>query len=169
MNFVGIDPGLDGALAVINSDDPTRPRIWDTPTGKVGTSKSSKRIPMPFEMRQILYDNILLQDTIVFIEKVHAMQKQGVTSMFNFGLGYGLWIGIVTALGLSLEYVTPQKWMKEMMAGRPIGKDAQVARAQELWPSIAEQLVGPRGGKKDGRADALLIAEYGRRTYGGSQ
>ena len=47
------------------------------------------------------------------------------------------------------------------MNGQGKEKDASVYRAQQLFPLA--QLVGPRGGKYDGRAEALLIAEYGRR------
>ena len=52
----------------------------------------------------------------VFIEKVHSMPGQGVASMFNFGKGYGIWIGILAALKISKTLVTPQEWKKEMMS-----------------------------------------------------
>ncbi len=81
-------------------------------------------------------------------------------------MGYGLWIGICAGLGLRYELVTPQRWQKEMLAGMQGGKDASCIRAQELFPE-ADLKKGPRSKKlHDGRSDALLIAEYGRRTYG---
>jgi len=92
-----------------------------------------------------------------------------VASSFNFGMGYGMWIGIVVGLGLPYELVTPQRWQKEMLAGMQGGKDASCIRAQELFPE-ADLRLGPRSKKlHDGRADALLLAEFGRRTHGGEQ
>ena len=79
--------------------------------------------------------------------------------MFNFGKGFGLWLGILAGLGIPHTLVTPQAWKKEMMQGMG-DKDAARIRAQELFPHCVDSL----SRKKDiGRADALLIAEYGRR------
>lgn len=103
---------------------------------------------------------------LVYIERVHSMPKQGVASSFNFGMGYGLWQGIVAGLGWSMELVTPQQWMKVMMAGQLRGKDPARARAQELWPHAMYYFERV---KDHGRADAALIAEFGRRTYGGTE
>lgn len=142
--------------------------VWDTPTGKTGTTKKSKRIYFPAQMVQRL--ERIWEDTkhltgdvpLVFIERVHSMPKQGVASSFNFGMGYGLWQGIVAGLGWPMELVTPQQWMKVMMTGQLKGKDAGRGRAMELWPEAVEQF---KRVKDNGRADAALLAEFGRRTY----
>ena len=163
MKFIGIDPGLDGAIAILmTGPHHVVASVKDTPTGK----DSKRRIYLLGEMRQLLLNwSEYNQDNpvTVFIEKVHSMPKQGVASSFNFGQGYGIWQGLVVALGLPIEYVAPQTWMKEMFRDRPIGKDASRARAQELFPELVDQL---NLKKHHGRSDALLIAEYGRRTYG---
>jgi crossover junction endodeoxyribonuclease RuvC len=110
----------------------------------------------------------------VFIEKVHAMpafgkdkngndKRQGITSMFRFGEGFGLWIGIIAALGLPCTQVAPQTWKKALMAGMP-DKDASRQRAQELYPQCVKDL----SRKKDhNRAEALLLAHYGKITTRG--
>ena len=144
--------------------------VWDTPTGKTGTTKKSKRIYFPAQMVQVLEE--IWTETkrfafasdlpLVFIERVHSMPKQGVASAFNFGMGYGLWQGIVSGLNWPMELVTPQQWMKVMMTGQLRGKDAGRGRAMELWPSNVSDFELK---KHDGRADATLIAEYGRRTW----
>jgi hypothetical protein len=83
--------------------------------------------------------------------------------MFGFGKGYGMWIGIVAALEIPYTLVTPQAWKKELMQGIK-DKDAGRLRAMQLFPAYNEWLVR----KRDiGRADALLIAEYGRRQLKG--
>ena len=90
-----------------------------------------------------------------YVEKVGAMTGQGVSSMFNFGMGYGVIQGALAAMGIPLHLVTPQKWKKEFSL---TGKDQDCARtvAQQFYPSA------PLARKKDiGRADALLIGTYG--------
>jgi crossover junction endodeoxyribonuclease RuvC len=172
MDFVlGVDPGLSGALARIGYVDAVCSgpgyKTWDAPTAKDG----KHTVLLPVEMRRILEEAIggyPASATIVFIEKVHAFPKQGRSGIFNFGDGYGMWKGICVGLGLPYELVTPQRWQKEMLAGMQGGKDASCIRAQELFPE-ADLKKGPRSKKlHDGRADSLLIAEYGRRTYGSS-
>lgn len=154
MVIVGIDPGKKGAIAILDNDNYC---VMDTPVLKLGT-KNTYDVP---EMRNIIETIEYRNNCKVFIENVHAMPGQGVTSMFDMGYGVGLWIGIVSTLHLSLTQVTPQAWKKAMMNGMPKEKESSVYRAQQLFPNA--RLTGPRGAKLDGRADALLIAEYGRK------
>src|SRR5690606_2041087 len=90
-----------------------------------------------------------------YVEKVGAMPGQGVSSMFNFGMGVGVLQGVLAACGIPYFLVTPQSWKKRASLS---GKDKDMARtmAQQLYPSAS------LGRKKDiGRADAMLIARYG--------
>ena len=100
-----------------------------------------------------------INPTVVVVENVHSMPKQGVASSFKFGRSLGAIEGVIGALSYPHVKMTPQAWKKEMSL---IGKDKTASRAlaKELWPNQAEhfQLV-----KHDGRADAALIAEAHRR------
>jgi len=152
--IIGIDPGQTGAVAIIHDDGDIT--LHDTPTELVKKGKGSKTEYLPAEMAGILNS---CRYGHCFIEKVGAMPGQGVTSMFNFGKGFGLWLGILAAYQIPYTLVTPQAWKKVLMAGAG-DKDAARGRAQQLYPQVSSQL----SRKKDiGRADALLIAEYGRR------
>jgi crossover junction endodeoxyribonuclease RuvC len=155
LKIIGIDPGITGAIAIIDDDGVS---VVDTPTIEVqkgGKGKMSKTEFLPSEMAEILRE---AGPGHIFIEAVHAMPGQGVTSMFGFGVGYGVWLGIIAALNLPHTKVTPQAWKKEIMKGMP-DKDASRIRAQEMFP----ELTGLLARKKDhGRADALLIAAYGK-------
>lgn len=147
MITVGIDPGNTGAIAFIHGRFVT---VVDMPL----MANGKKQQVNPAELSRILMDNIHEFDCEIFIEKVSAMPGQGVSSMFNFGMGYGVIQGVVAALGYRYQLVTPQKWKK--VAGL-IGKEKDNARtlAQQLYPDA------PLGRKKDiGRADAILIAHY---------
>jgi crossover junction endodeoxyribonuclease RuvC len=99
---------------------------------------------------------------LVVIEKVGAMPKQGVASVFTFGYGFGVWIGALAALEIPYQLVTPQAWKKLLMAGEPKEKDASRVVARRMWPSQTEESLSRK--KDHGRADAALLAEYGRRT-----
>ena len=150
MIYMGIDPGLHGALALIDSDG-NLIDIWDTPL-----------IGKEYDLREMA---CLIRDHLpngCAIEEQHAMPKQGVTSTFQTGFGFGLWMGFLTAYWVKHEKVRAQDWKKAL--GIPAGSDksASVAAAQRLFPG--GDFTGPRGGIKDGRADAALIAEYRRRA-----
>ncbi len=154
MTCVGIDPGLDGAVAILGADV----RVYDTPTCQVG-----RREYIAQEMSALLAP--LLEDGPVYVtlELVHAMPGQGVTSMWRMGYGSGLWEGILAALGVSYERVAPQTWKRAMLRDMARDKDAARLKAMQLFPQLAGQL----SRKKDhGRAEALLLAEYGRRVLG---
>ena len=155
---IGIDPGLDGAIAWLDGDG--HYLVWDTPTAKDGRH----RVYLLSEMRALLLNaTVGVQGTHhVFIEKVHSMPRQGVASSFNFGDGFGSWKGLVAGLALPMTLVTPQRWQKTILDGMQGGKDASIIRALELFP-----LADLKRKKDHGRADALLIAEYGRRTVSG--
>ena len=157
--YVGIDPGFKGAVAIIEDD---RIRLVDTPTIKLTQSRKDYLIP---EMVGI-FDPYMSQEGIIVwpmrvaIEKVHSMPRQGVASAFTFGKGYGIWLGILATLGIPYEEVTPQRWQGAMLDGMQRGKDANRLRAMQLFPGESDKL---NLKKHDGRADALLLAEYRRR------
>ena len=101
--------------------------------------------------------------TLVVLEAVHAMPRQGTTSMFSMGRGSGLWEGIIAAFELPLQLVIPRVW-KNKMVGIGADKNASRLKAIDLFPSVAGELSRV---KDHGRAEALLMAEFWRRTQGG--
>lgn len=161
MIIIGIDPGLDGAVAVLYPDDDVRssPELFDTPTFLVTGGRKDKREHDEASMANILRA-FKKRGTIAVLERVHAMPGQGVTSMFSMGNGYGLWRGLLTGLRIPYELITPQSWKKLLMKGQGQGKDASRQVAMRLFPQAADRL---KLKKHHGRADALLMAEYKRR------
>jgi len=151
--YIGIDPGFKGAIGIIEGDGSVQ--FFDTPSGIIGKSKREYFIP---KMVELLSPYVV--DAYVAIEKVHSMPNQGRASCFTFGKGFGLWLGILTTLGIPYDEVTPQRWQGVIMDGGQRGKDAARMRAMSLFPGLAEQL---KLKSHDGRADALLIAEWRRR------
>ncbi len=99
------------------------------------------------------------------VEKVGAMPGQGVVSMFSFGRSFGSVLGVLAGLGVPVELVTPQRWKGVVLDGSAKDKDAAIAWCRRVHPGVnllpSERARVPH----DGIADALCIAEYGRRTY----
>lgn len=97
----------------------------------------------------------------VFVELVHAMPKQGVSSTFKFGLGFGGILGACGALGRRVELVTPQKWKKEVLANyEERDKAAAIDFVQKHFPTL-DLTPGKTRTPQDGIADAACIAYYG--------
>lgn len=161
MNIIGIDPGLDGAICVMEHGEV---RLYDVPTLEVRRGKKKKREYNLAEVTDIIRKTGATLQPFHFhvaLEKVHSMPGQGVASMFSMGVGYGMWLGIISAYQIPYTLITPQAWKKEMMQGMGKEKDASRQRAIQLFPQIADQL---KLKKHHGRADALLIAEYLNRS-----
>ena len=92
---------------------------------------------------------------------------RGGTASVELGRSCGIWEGILGTLGIPYSKVMPNVWKPAMLAGLPSGKQTSVEQAIRLFPdaSVRSRLYGPRGGIIDGRAEALLLAEYSRRHW----
>lgn len=157
--IVGIDPGLGGALVTLGSNSDT-PFFYDTPILKIGKRKDYDIL----EMKRILFSiNPLscVDGCHVFLEKVHAMPQNGSIGNFRLGYGFGIWLALIVGVGLPYTLVIPQRWKKTLMDGMGKEKDASRQRAMQLFPKAVDKL---NLKKHHGRADALLIAAFGRQS-----
>jgi crossover junction endodeoxyribonuclease RuvC len=150
MNIIGIDPGKSGAVCMVCVGAVEYPKHTDEFVfiKLDGTEKDIYTLIDGFK-------NSVTGDWFAYIENVHSMPKQGVVSAFSFGRNFGFLIGLLTALKIPYEFVSPQKWQKAMGCLSKGDKNVTKAAAQRLFPDIKIT---------HSIADALLIAEYGRRT-----
>jgi crossover junction endodeoxyribonuclease RuvC len=162
--ILGIDPGTTGCLCVL---DTVRRDVefHDTPFLEVKVGKTFKKEQNAAQIVLMLQSVTANQEALVFIEKVQAMpgggeRSMGATSSFNFGKGFGMWLGILAALQLPVHQIHPATWKAAMMRGVSKEKDASRGRAMELMPKSAKHLMLK---KHHNRADALLLALYGER------
>lgn len=137
MIFLGLDPGLSGAIAC----------IYD---GRVEFIKN--KVPEK-ELWEWLRDWNHSQ-AYACIERVHAMPKQGVSSTFKFGHSFGILRGFLIASGIPFDEVTPQKWQTELDCRTGGNKNVTRERAKEWFPQVKVT---------HANADAILLAEYCRR------
>jgi hypothetical protein len=145
--FMGVDPGVSGAVSFFFPDHPENIAVYDMPSiGKEVNCAELNAI-----MKQYKPD-------VAIIEAVHAMPKQGVSSSFNFGMSYGMARGVITARGVPQHLVSPRKWKSYF--GLTADKDTSRRLAVLTWPS-SEHF---NRKKDDGRAEAALLALYGAKT-----
>ena len=153
---VGIDPGLRGAIAAL-----------DTAGGIVGLW------PMPVAGGEVhaagladLLRSLRCLDNHqdighVCLEKVGAMPKQGVASTFRFGTGWGMVRGVCAALSVPVTLVPPTVWKPRVLLGLPHDKAGAIRFCTARWPHAELILPGCRV-PHDGMADALCLAAYAR-------
>ncbi len=156
MVILGIDPGLTGALALLSDRGI---EVFDVPTLKARSR--GREVNWPEVARWV--DAAGHIDHAV-IETVGARPGQGVSSMFKFGYVSGGLRGIVAAHFIPVTMAPPQLWKRDMAV--PKEKDGARARASELFPSHCDLFVRV---KDHGRAEASLIALWGRHTLFGAR
>ena len=136
MKIIGIDPGLNGAIAVLQNNKVIQ--IHDVPVMTDG--KKNKRQLNSAQLVKLLKDNFQDEvDTVVVVEQVNAMPGQGVTSMFNFGQTFGAIKGVCAALELPIFFVRPSKWKKHFDLINS-SKDSSRTKVIEMYPTLSSQL-----------------------------
>ena len=148
MIYVGIDPGQKGGYAWIWDDNVTV-RPWDD----------------DFFVQDMRCLAVTDEEIMACIEKVGARPGQGTVSMFNFGKSAGYIEGVLSALGIPYQLVPPNKWKKEFSL---IGKDkkASIEACRKLFPGAELKRTERCRTESDGKAEALLMAEWARRKMG---
>ena len=136
--WIGIDPGKSGAIAFIPSD------------GEPWTVRNDCG---PHDLAEEL-GGCEEHECFAHLEKVHSSPQMGVKSAFTFGQSFGELRGILAALRVPFEEVSPAKWQGDMKCRTKGDKNVTKRKAQELFPSLKIT---------HANADALLIAEYCRR------
>lgn len=103
MNYVGIDVGLTGAIAIYNEGKVTYKKM---PTYKVETGSYNNW----YDIIELLNIFNNLKPYKAVIEYQRPMSKQGVTSMFRLGRGFGLLEGIIASTSEDYKIIDPKTW-----------------------------------------------------------
>ena len=154
--IIGIDPGVHGAIARLDLTHGLI-EVIDMPSLIVKVGKSNKTRISPQALASYIAGH---KPSHAYVEAVHAMPGQGVSSTFAFGQALGQIEGVLAALGVPVTYVTPAAWKRSMQV--TAGKGTSRARAMQLWPRQTAPFVRV---KDDGRAEAALIGLYGLRHH----
>lgn len=191
--FVGVDNGLAGAVAVVHHGGSVT-ALWDMPiTDRYPAAKTRSHAPGskaeekrkkqaakkevdPDGIREIVEEILAENKKPLFIlekyqfivaTKDRPNKPTSPQAPIRAAWSYGIWIGILAAYKLPYVEIDPRTWERRTVPfarGEKL-KSASCDEALRRFPHLKEKLVGPRGGKKDGRADAILIACYGREVH----
>jgi len=164
---LGIDPGLDGGLALYTFDYATgseKLEIQVMPTMPSGDSKKELDIDAIKQWLHVYVPGTSIGKAIdlAVIEKVGAMPGQGVTSMFTFGTGYGELRGALKWARVSTIRVPPQRWKKQILSGTQKDKGAAINFVRNRFPCLDLRKSVRSKKEHDGMADAVCLALYGR-------
>ncbi|MBJ6799754.1 RuvC family protein [Geomonas propionica] len=145
--YLGIDPGKKGALSILRQDG--TPQWWARmPQGKP-------------EIIDTLVN--LIQEhphLVMVVELAQAMPGQGVTSCFRYGHHFATFEDVAILLKIPYHEVRPAVWKK--VFGLSSDKRLSTSVCRRIFPKV--DLIPPRcRTDHDGIAEALLIAEWGRR------
>jgi len=152
VTICGVDPGLRGGIALVGM-----PAILCETMPVLSTGKGSKQTLDLCRLRAVL-----MRAKHVVIESQQPFPRQGGCSNFTTGYGYGALQGLCTGLGIPFTCVRPQVWKRSLGIVRG-DKEQSIIVAKRLFPGVS-LLPTPRCRKEsDGIAEALLIAEWGRR------
>ena len=154
MIYIGIDPGKNGGIAILRVENNQFVNAFTY------VFDETTLVTMLYPVRASYCCKCIL-------EHVHAMPKQGVSSTFNFGMNFGFIQGVLKAYGIPYELVTPQKWKKEFSCTSD--KNTSIEVCKRLFPNVNLKATDRCKKDHDGMAEALLIAEYGRRHYNGRE
>lgn len=147
--IIGIDPGMGGGLAFID------------PEGKAVVHKTKSTLPI-----EAIQDAICgreLHNVVAYVEDLTGFQK-GRVAMMGAQVGVmmrnlGQWEGLLQGLGVRMQLVKPQQWQ----AGIPGVRGAEYADKKRALRAEASRRF-PRVKATQETADALLIADFGRRV-----
>ena len=154
--ILGIDPGLHGALAMVEMIGGTpRASVVDMPIVDVLVGRRLRS-----QIHKVALDTYIAirrnRIRCVVIEEVHSMPKDGPVQAFTFGYGYGLIHGICQAYGLKIVSVPPNVWKSKY--GLNADKHKSRVVASRFFPHNASVW---NLAKDDGRAEAALLGLLG--------
>lgn len=149
MVWMGIDPGKKGGICTIDKHH------------------NIDVIPMP-DAADLAPHLKKAKAKHVYLEKSQAMPGQGVSSMFTYGVGYGIIQGILIAYKIPFTLISPKTWQKLMFTGTDATetpKKRALQAATRIFAKPASFWLPTSRSKKphDGMIDSALLAEACRR------
>jgi len=163
--YVGFDPGMKGGFGVIDAT------AWfiaggslpTTGEGRQGEFDLPRLLGIVRRVSELRIRTLVDQTTPVYVllEWPQTRPDEAPESSKRFGVGLGLIEGMCWANDLDVARIAPNLWKGRLGLQ---GKDQDGARqsvemAEQVIRGLPADVVrGPKGGLRDGPAEALLIA-----------
>jgi len=156
--FIGVDPGLSGAIAFLRYD---RVTVRDMPVlTAINNSRNEKDVDA-LVLYEMLKDGVLSwEQPVVVLEKTQPMKDSAMTA-FSMGMSRMAVLAAAAIAEIPIVHVTPQVWKKHFGLLK-CSKDASRTLVMERFPSLRDEL---RYKKDHNRAESVLIALYGREKF----
>jgi crossover junction endodeoxyribonuclease RuvC len=158
MITIGIDPGLSGAIGILNEGRYVD--VVDMPIVSKGSGSVKNEVD-PMGLIKILRSYAPADEYVMAVlERVNAMPGQGVSSVFSLGDSFGCARSAITACRFEMTYIAPTQWKKHFK----LTSDKEMSRALaiRMFPDAPLNLK-----KHSDRAEALLMARWLHETKGG--
>lgn len=167
MRHIGLDPGIKGAIACIYSDGTVK--IYDTPTKLWEAKSRAGNTTRDYDIKKCrkLLKKLIGKNTKIWLEGVHPFLGSKVSN-FLLGRSKGIWEALIVSLGYEYALVPMRSWTTYFFGpkARKDKKKSNLKKARKLYPRAKKYFTLK---KHDGRADSLLIAEFGRRKHNESK
>lgn len=158
--YCGIDPGFEGAIAVMNAAGTTA-KVFDMPV--LEREKDRQREIDLAGLRDVFRYVRRLPDCVVGIEWPTTRPGEGAERSERFGRGKGYLEAFAFLHGVEYHKLAPNLWKGRLgLDGKTVaGANERAAGLFEtFYPERSAMIRGPRGGILDGRMDALLISHF---------
>lgn len=159
---IGIDPGLDGGIAVLNN----RGEIIDCKPMLVTEEGTVDSVAIYEWLSHI---GGPYTDPYLTVEKVWGMPEQGISSTFKFGRVTGQIIGVTEVFcNRTAKEISPQTWQRKLFGAVEDTKLAAQEFVSKKYPGInlhfsrkTKQLSNRVKNNHQGVVDSICIANYG--------
>jgi crossover junction endodeoxyribonuclease RuvC len=167
--IVGIDPGVKGCIALLDVNSGTA-QFFAMPVIRYKSQEGKNSTVVDEDgLIKLIRDIAGPHVACTIVERQQAFHRGRNSTTFNIGYGFGVIIGTIKSvpvLACSLALVKPREWKKDFGLIRAdemktaAFKELSRQLALQIFPGATESL---RRKKDENRAEALLIAEWGRR------
>ncbi|MCK5133530.1 MAG: hypothetical protein KAR40_15425 [Candidatus Sabulitectum sp.] len=160
---MGVDPGVNGALAIYDTEASALIAIHDMPSWKMPVGKTKRTRVDAVALAELMDLAVMTGVSLVVIESVGGRPRQSASGGFVLGYTVGLIYMACIIARLPIETVPPATWKKLLKVPGKTKADASaiVQRADELFPDSRQQFRGPKGGLNTDRAEAGMLAYFG--------
>jgi Holliday junction resolvasome RuvABC endonuclease subunit len=148
--FLGVDPGKTGAVALIDNQGAP---LWVDDIPCLGGVVDAKALVDMLSERE---EPILC----AAIERTQAMPQTPRSVCHSLGMSEGMALAALLMQGLRVIRPRPAEWKRAMRV--PADKAKAKEMAEMMFPSMKHRL---QRVSDHNRAEALLLADYARRTW----
>lgn len=166
---IGIDPGMDGAIALLGYEGKKIfwVEVWPMPTIRIVTKTAKarfRRITCHSDLVKLMREEIIIvgkRNLIGVIERVQAMPRDASVGSINYGENYGALKMLLTCFDVPFVTTRPSGWKRLLGLGKD--KELSMIFFRKNIPKRFHAIVGNNHNK----AEAVILAWFGMKNEAG--